>query len=270
MEDSLHVWAAVDDSVSYNIFLLHTTDGGLHWKNIRPIDTSHGKILGAGGRLFTGVDNNSIYLVNHQLADSTRHEISWFDLLFTTDGGSSWQVDSSNHRRLTFAASSGKNKIWAFIGERDNYNRLHCDTLAYSPNNGKNWYYDTQSIKGDSVVFMKWIDSTHGYIISYKDSTITFAKFIPFENDVIGRTMPYLAINIVPTITSDILHFTSYQPFNGTITFYDILGRLVLQKPMTFSNNEEKDISLSGLSRGMYFITYSSGGMSNFARVIKE
>ena len=117
---------------------------------------------------------------------------------------------------------------------------------------------------------MFWQDSLHGFIISYKDSTITFAKYIPPANDVIIRTNPYLAFNIAPTITSGIIHLTSYQAFNGTISVYDVLGRLQMKKALVFSNGEEKDFSLSGLSSGMYFIVYASGGMYNSARIIKE
>ncbi len=270
MDDSLNIWALVRDSGTLNTSILRTTNGGLNWQESYPIDTTAGRFLIHSNSYFGNEDPNAFYLRNFTYVDKSHAEISLFDLLYTTDGGNNWEVDSSNHRRLAFATSSGKDRIWAFIGMRDFTNRYLCDTLAYSPNNGKTWYYDTESIRGDSVVSMMWKDSTHGYILSYKDSTITFAKYIPPSNDVIVTTMPYLAFNLTPTITTDIIHLTSYQAFNGTISFYDILGRLQMQSAMTFSNNEEKDLSLSGLSRGMYFVTYSSGGMSNFARIIKE
>ncbi|MFI5264117.1 MAG: T9SS type A sorting domain-containing protein, partial [Candidatus Kapaibacterium sp.] len=271
MHDSMNIWALITDSVSSSTSCLHTTDGGLHWSRSFPADTTEGKNLIYSGQFFGNEDLGSFYIRNSQLVDSNyRHELSWIDLLFTTNGGTTWQADSSNHRRLPFATSSGKNKLWGFIGIRDNHYRYLCDTLAYSPNNGKNWYYDSESIKGDSVVFMTWKDSTHGYIISYKDSTITFAKYIPLSSEVIVKTFPYLAFNLSPTITSDVIHFTSYLAFNGTISFYDVLGRLQIQKTLVFANGEEKDFSLSGLSSGMYFITYASGNMYNSARIIKE
>jgi hypothetical protein len=271
MHDSMNIWALISDSVSSNTSCIKTTDGGLHWNRSFPTDTTDGKTLVFSNQYFGNEEPGSFYLRNSTVIDrSHKYVISQFDFLFTTDGGASWQADSSHHGRLPFLTSSGKNKLWGFIGTRDQHYHYHCDTLAYSPNNGKNWYYDTESIKGDSVVFMTWKDSTHGYIISYKDSTITFAKYIPPLSEVIGKTMPYLAFNLVPSITTGIIHLTSYQAFSGAISVYDVLGRLQMQKALVFSNGEEKDFSLSGLPSGMYFIVYASGGMYNSARIIKE
>jgi hypothetical protein len=262
MQDSLNIWAIVKDTISPGFSCLHTLDGGLHWSRFFPIDTTNGGGLFYPGSMFGNDEKGVFYLVNS------------YDLLFTTDAGATWNAGSSNHGRLAQVVNSGGSNLWGLIGRRNNQNnRMQCDTLAYSPNNGKNWFYDGNVIRGDSVELMVWKDSTHGYIISYADSVIWFSKYIPppsSVNAIIHMENSGIYFHVTPTITSDIIHLTAYQPFNGAISVYDVLGRLFLQKSLNFADGEEKEFSLSRLSSGIYFLTFSGGGKYSSARIIKE
>jgi hypothetical protein len=75
---------------------------------------------------------------------------------------------------------------------------------------------------------------------------------------------------LTPTITTDFIHLTAYQPFNGTVSVYDVLGRLFLQKTLNVGGGEEREFSLSNLLRGTYFMTFSTEGSNSTTRVIKE
>ncbi len=276
MQDSLNIWTSVNVDPFYNgISYLHTVDGGLHWTHLYPIGIQEDTLLFPSAQMI-GNRTGSFYLVNTGAVDSLRTKLIYlYDLLFTTDGGASWQADSSQNGRLAFVANSGGSKLWAFIGDTY-HDRLRSDTLAYTPNNGKNWYYDLKAIKGDSVTSMMWKDSSHGYIISYKNSTYTFAKYIPPTTSVEATRIVYFrpgdhpAFNVTPTITTGIIHLHPIEAFSGTMAIYDILGRLQFQSQLTASLGDVKEFSLSDLSRGMYCIVFSKEGHYSSVRVIKE
>lgn len=271
--DSLNIWIVMWPYLSLKNYCLNTKDGGNHWDKIYPVNESTGKYIFTQEPLFSNNSNGSIYLVNPVIVDSNKHVLYKLDIYFTTDGGASWQGDSTNHGRLHRVVSSGGSNLWGFVGTLDYLGRLHCDTLAYTPNNGKNWYYDSESIRGDSVVLMVWKDSVHGYIISYKDSTITFDEYIPQHSIVNqGENISYDGplFRVLPTITSGQVKLTAYQSYTGYMYLYDILGRLVLQKTLSVVFGEKAEFSVSDLPLGLYFLKFSSTGLSRPVRIIKQ
>ncbi|MFI5263424.1 MAG: hypothetical protein ACHQM6_02805, partial [Candidatus Kapaibacterium sp.] len=168
--DSAKAWFALSKHMDPHYILFHTIDGGQNWDPVFPFDTT--KIGKFSYEILKGASKNTIYLVS----DTGYLQILGqnYNFLYTTDNGKSWSgtwtLRGNLHwnYRYVFRNPRGS-EIWCVLDDQH--------TIAYSSNNGTNWQYDSLTFKNDSISDMIWQDSVHGYVLSYKDSTINLYTY---------------------------------------------------------------------------------------------
>ena len=129
-------------------------------------------------------------------------------------------------------------------------------------------YYSTAPFvsgvaEGDSNILSILDSNVTNNLFTAKGFSITVIEIpntsLGLKNNVVPET------HIYPNPTSEILHISSYQPID-TISIYDLSGKLVCTKKIL----EDKTVSISQLSSGLYIIKIQTDNTFEFKKVIKK
>lgn len=258
--------------------LIFTTNQGMTWSDVYPFDISelrNGEASFGNGWVYYpyeglsfGAESGTVYLLQNFIERQGK-VVSQIDLLLTTDHGKTWTSDSTHtigERYLMdvdlIRNPSGTN-LWLVTGEKK--------TLAYSPDNAKTWHHDSTTFRGDSILHMLWKDSVNGYVLSYKDSTVNFWKFVPGPSRVEHLDgYPTTFVRLAASVSSaGSLRVLALRPLSGEFSVYDILGRMVWRSPIAAATSEWIELDVPS-SAGVYFLTYSQGTQRQTLRYVRE
>jgi hypothetical protein len=264
MNDTADVWITTKGSQTGH--LLHTIDAGINWAESYPFDT----ILGGGnyyGELLTGRNKGTIYLYS---SGTDANLMGWktpaqriIALAYTTDDGKSWNMDTTNHTQFTLIQNSGGKKLWGILdGTR---------TIAYSPDNGNTWAYDSLTFKDEPIWLMYWKDTTQGYILTYKDKQTKIYKWIPPQNNVENTVFFTVQdLKVYPVVAMESIKILPRISMKGTFEIYDILGRQYSSQNVSWQAKQAQEIDVSKLPSGVYLGVVRLAGDVSSVRFIKE
>lgn len=274
--DSNDIWVAIGtrDTVQPEL-LYHSQDGGRLWEIIYPYGEPAAWAFSAFAidGIIPGANKGTIYLLGNKLR-TPAYGRKYFNILYTTDNGQTWTGDSTNidttealgNIFLTrYLYNPAGTQLWSVLWDNK--------TVAYSPNNGKNWYYDSTTFKNENISFMVWKDSMQGYLLTYTDSIINFYKYIPPQGAVEKLPNPGMKgyFTLYPTVTSsNSLTIGSLRQLGGSFELYDVLGRHYLSKAVALVAKETLQLNLPDMPPGVYFLTLRADGEAITARFVKQ
>jgi hypothetical protein len=243
--------------------MLHTTDGAHHWSTVT-IWHPDSVIQHFYHPLYitqtTERERLYVWFCGKTWGDTTAYPLFSGDFLETTNGGTTWRVDSSiGGARLYDLCSPAPEKLWAFVGIIPAYYVVHfndffgTNALFYSPNDGKTWFED--STAGDSLTFMRWPDAQHGYITAWRDSTLFIYRFVS-NAGVVSEQLATIPAQLYPNPATTNLNITS-SIGTSTIHLYDVLGREALSSILS---NGQSTLDVSRLPRGIYSVVLERKG----------
>lgn len=186
IEDSSHYWLDYWLNSQLPNRLYYTSDHGDSWTDVSPLDSAECPYC-----QWTPVRAGAAIVV--------RSPYSYF---VTTNHGETWYNDSTFGTRLFSFAAPSSTQFWAAVGKGSpgvNYALPYsgfADTLAYSSDAGRTWKFDSRTFIGDTLVELFWLDTRHGWLTSWRDSTLYVYRYeapsdaVPSETST-GQLPPF-------------------------------------------------------------------------------
>lgn len=240
-----------------------SSDRGLSWDTLRPLPVQ-----------------SAIFSYSHVTRDANRFYVlggrdTSGDFLYTSDGGTSWKESAGlTNRRILRLVEQDTNKIWLVVARKSKTypspNLLNrslssgqfADTLYYTGDGGSSWSKQTAFI-GDTVFEMKWPSPSHGYVLSFRDSSVKLSRWRPSIAEVsysggFAKDQLYIYPNPVEH------EFKFYPPLDGdcSIQVFDVFGREVLHQDVTTIKRQEYLLRMPAyLCAGYYLLqlAYNEG-----------
>ena len=279
--DTNTVWTTVgassqaDSNLKWQVH--YTGDAGGSWIRHQPFGESsvRNSFLSAYG-IVPGVNKGTLYILGN-VNDLTKPSPKLIDILYTTDFGETWVSDTTNTEKdspddllgmglkTRLLYNNRPSELWSVFW--DNH------TLAYSSNNGMQWYYDDTTFASDSILFMHWEDSTTGYVVTYSKSTTKLYKYTPYGSTVEHHRMfaNKIYYNVFPqVVTNGSLNINAVRELNGIFEIYDVFGRQLYTELVAISAKNKMTINIENMSDGVYFLFYRVSGNTYFTRFLKQ
>ncbi|MGA2296402.1 MAG: T9SS type A sorting domain-containing protein [FCB group bacterium] len=242
--DTLNGWAIGDSS--YNIALIHTSDGGKNWTV--KIDTSI-NIWSASDFVFTDINTGWIFG-------------DYMDGFFTTDGGISWskKIIDSTYGAFLQIKFFDKKHGWILGGGGF---LMGYPKLYKTINGGVDWIIDN-NFPDDSLNAFEFTDTLNGWAVG-KHGHIwhTTTGGVGVKDNRMNADNLNIAIS--PNPTQDIVSAKCNVPIpiNTKIELYSYEGLLIKDlKVADFIGKQQFQFSVEELPTGIYFLKMSySGGV---------
>jgi hypothetical protein len=253
--DSNTVWRASGKR------LFVTRDKGLHWDTVLPVDT----LLNPRYFLLQPTDDDNRFYVIGGAKDSS-------DFLRTTDAGKTWKNYAPlTNSRIYRVAEQGIDSLWLLVARQMGepyyalwtpaiWNGDFADTLYYTTNGGESWQKDL-TFEGDTVLDIQFHSPANGFVISLRDSTVKFSRYVPASSKVddsysySGRGM-----HIHPNPASEELKFYARLGGKCQVRILDVLGRMVYEEPKDLVHSQWSTLRIPDhLPDGVYFLELSRG-----------
>lgn len=241
--------------------IFRTWDKGITWDTIRPMDT----VL------------NPRYLMLHPTRDTSRFYViggiqDSSNLLRTTDGGATWMdFGPLASSRILRVAEQGEDSIWLSIArlktppEPSLFSTAvmigrFADTLKYTTNGGDAWNTDL-TFAGDTICDIQFHSPTDGFVISLRDSTVKFSRYVPGSSGIDGAySYDGRGMHIHPNPASGELKFYARLGGKCQVRILDVLGRMVYEEPKDLVHSQWSTLSIPDhLPDGVYFLELSRG-----------
>ncbi len=273
-----------------SLFLLESPDSGIkklwivdkvsvdniyHLK-IADIDGANEQTVELDIKPFTSKNFAYYSIANNELID--REPTDNWDILFTKYIDITYDNEGNPAEYLVTGATSNVNRYASkFYPVAPDYNDWSAKAFDSLKNTiGYNWKtFDMGSFQwvvedstaffvmneaGDvyKLVFTYWEGSGTGKFALQKELVHTSFINSNYENNS--------NISLYPNPTSHILNVKSDDELNGDLTILDITGKIVYTQSV--NNSNLVNIDVSGLTKGLYFITLTNGDMKSSAKFI--
>jgi hypothetical protein len=97
------------------------------------------------------------------------------------------------------------------------------------------------------------------------DGTTDMSKTIALINT------PLNAVLIFPSIAKDVINIRSQNNLNNaTIKINDLMGRTLIYFIMDLTKNEQREVNIAALAKGIYIISVEVNGLKSINKIIKE
>ena len=275
-----------------NIYLFHTTNGGLNWilqdslldlHQIEFLDANQGWAIGGTNGIFRTTNGGESWEQQNSGTGLNLSDISFVDaeygwmiannsgmgflckILATTDGGQTWNEQAEGWGEFNSIDFSDRNHGWVsgWAGTDPSIN------LFLKTDNGGNTWTSFQSNEIDHLMFL---DSEHGWGVGY-DGTIM--RYDPNMSAPEERNIPHpssYTLSAYPNPFNPTTNITYDLPQAGKISLrvFDVLGRevAVLHEGFSEAGNHNLTFDGSQLSSGIYFASLVAGKFSQIKKLI--
>jgi hypothetical protein len=254
--DSTRIWRGGSK------YLFRSWDRGTIWDTITPFELSQDPVYYF---LLETSDTNRVYVIG-----GPRNA---YDYIFTDDGGRSWNKPSPvGGGRITRVAEQSLDSLWLLVCRRSTRARpillradqpegFFADTLYYTQDGGKTWLKDLTFV-GDTITDLIFKGPGEGYVVSTRDSTVKFSRYVGSPSMVEKRSYGYESggMRIYPNPVSNEMQF--YPRLGGAcrVRILDVLGRCVNERDMDLIHMQATRLAISDrLSDGLYFLELVRG-----------
>ncbi len=264
--DSNEVWVGIGNTI------YRTIDAGLSWDTIQPL----------AGTPYANMEPNLYDFIIKQATHEVYVNVGSrpIDYLYSSDDGTTWQIDSAFNGRMARMYVVAPHTLWAAVGQKSTGNNPSLITpssdywvrdVAYSSDNGITWSVDSITFKVDTFIdAMYWHDARHGWLSvenplypPYTDTAPT--NFIYYYDadanagvETIVVAIKYGKIRVYPDPATSVLYLDDAYP---DLQLYDPLGR---KYPVRMTGNA---MDISSLPTGIYYLY---DGLAARAKFLKE
>jgi hypothetical protein len=96
------------------------------------------------------------------------------------------------------------------------------------------------------------------------DGTHDVSKIISLTNNQLNTVL------IFPSIAGNTINIRSQSSLNATIKINDLIGRTLICSVMDLAENEQKEVNIEPLAKGIYIVSVEANGLKSINKIIKE
>jgi len=240
-----------DDS---KVLLLVNADGAPTWTDI-----SGGSFIGSISDVEFGSSENEIFV--------TIHNYGVTSVWYSTDGGTNWSSKEGNLPDIPVKCIlnnpllANEVIIGTSLGVWKTTNFSDASPTWLQSNNGMSDVpvLDLDLRVADNTV----LATTFGRGMFTGQFTSTVLAVDDFKTKY--------GLKVYPTVTDGILNiFTSEEMQDVSMKVYDINGRIFYTDKLNMNSGNNKELNLSHLSSGMYFISFERSNLKETIKIIKK
>ncbi|MCX6271637.1 MAG: T9SS type A sorting domain-containing protein [Bacteroidetes bacterium] len=264
-------WTSVID-VTGNTVMFGTNKGNLYKSDDQGL-TWTASFTGASAAGTNGGVNNIAFRDSQSgLVGHVNETTKMFDLFETSDGGTTWAP-------VTYTGTAFSAGLAYVPYTYNTYVATGSDTAlcgaSYSFDGGHTWT-EFNATNGTQFLYTKWYDNAHGWAGSFNSTTTANTGMFKY-NDVLAEIVHVDAQKggfvIYPNPNHGLFTLAAIGVENQEVTIqvFDMVGKMVYSaKDNQSIISYNKEIDLSGLSRGTYFVNVVSGKTTHREKIVIE